>query len=158
MPFEMVKRTETSDCQSDGQLVHDKIFEEFCADRETIAALGVTDIELQELSRASLLGTLSCKEDVLFLLHQIREALKPAEPRSNGPSLPNLNLMTETMRRAALVKLNELDSKAAKRRESALGRIEAACTPLITMLHRAKSLVAQVSHRLDRRSAGSRPA
>src|SRR5271155_4142024 len=71
--FEDVKNSGTSDNPTEGQSTNDKIFDEFCADRESVAALGVTDEELRELSRASLLGTLTCKEDVLFILQQIRK-------------------------------------------------------------------------------------
>ena len=90
----------------------DKIFEEFCADREGLEALGVTDAELQTLSRVSLLGTLSCKEDVEFILRQIREARRPAEPE---PSISNAREHTEAIRLAALEKLNELDLLHAQR-------------------------------------------
>ena len=111
--FEDVRKSETADNQTDGQLAHDKIFEEFCADAETIAALGVTEVELRELSRASLLGTLECEEDVLFLLRQMRKATQRVEPQSNQQSIPDVNSMAEKMRRAALAKLDELDLKAA---------------------------------------------
>jgi hypothetical protein len=93
----------------------DKIFEEFCADREGLEALGVTDAELQTLSRVSLLGTLSCKEDVEFILRQIREARRPAEPE---PSISNAREHTEAIRLAALEKLNELDLLHAKRSQT----------------------------------------
>ena len=154
--FEDVKKSGTLDYQTDGQLAQDEIFDEFCADHETIAALGVTAIELRELSRASLLGSLTCKEDVLFLLHQIREALKPAEQRSNQPSIAEVNMLAEKMRSAALLKLEELDSKAAQRRESALGRFDTAYERLMVVLDRVQSFVAQLSYKLDRRSAGPR--
>jgi len=108
--FEDVKNSGTSDNPTEGQSTNDKIFDEFCADRESVAALGVTDEELRELSRASLLGTLTCKEDVLFILQQIRKAVNPADPPANEPSIPDVIAMIETMRRAALAKLNESDS------------------------------------------------
>src|ERR1700675_1178848 len=76
------EKSRSSDNRTEAQSLDDKIFEEFCADRETIAALGVTAEEFRDLSRASLLGTLTCKEDVLFMLRQIREAMKPAPPRA----------------------------------------------------------------------------
>ena len=116
----------------------------------------MTAIELRELSRASLLGTLTCKEDVLFMLHQMREALKPAAQRSNQPSIDDMNTLAEKMRSVALLKLEELELKAAQRRESALGRFDAACERLMTVLDRAQSFVAQLSYKLDRRSVGPR--
>jgi hypothetical protein len=54
---------------SDGQ---NKFFEEFCQDRKTVEALRVTAYELMALSRASLLGELASKDDVLFMLNQMR--------------------------------------------------------------------------------------
>jgi hypothetical protein len=158
LSFEDVRKAGTSGYQTEGRLTRDKIFEEFCADRETIADLDVTAVELQELSRASLLGTLTCKEDLLFLLRQMREAMKPAAPASNGLSKPEINKMAETMRRAALEKLDELDLEAARRRRSALGRIESACGLLMMVVNRAQSYVAQVSHKLDHRSVSSQSA
>ena len=116
----------------------------------------MTAIELRELSRASLLGTLTCKEDVLFMLHQMREALKPAAQRSNQPSIDDMNMLAEKMRSAALLKLEELEQKAARRRESALGRFDAACARLMTVLDRAQSFVAHLSYKLDRRWVGPR--
>ena len=47
--FEDVKKSATPEYQSDGQIAQDEIFDEFCADHENIAALGVTAIELREL-------------------------------------------------------------------------------------------------------------
>jgi hypothetical protein len=154
--FDDVKKSGTPECQTGGQIAQDEIFDEFCADHETIAALGVTAIELRELSRASLLGTLTSKEDVLFMLHQIREALKPGEQRSNEPSIDEMNMLAEEMRSAALLKLEELERNAVQRRESALGRFDAACARLMTVLDRAQSFIAQLSYKLDRRSVGPR--
>ena len=154
--FEDVKKSGTPEYQTGGQIAQDEIFDEFCADHETIAALGVTAIELRELSRASLLGSLTCKEDVLFMLHQMREALKPAAQRSNQPSIDEMNMLAEKMRSAALLKLEELEQKAARRRESALGRFDAACARLMTVPDRAQSYVAHLSYKLDRRSVGPR--
>ena len=154
--FEDVKKSEAADYQTDGQLAHDRIFEEFCADRETIAALGVTAEEFRELSRASLLGTLTSKDDLLFMLRQIRAAMNPSPPPSEQ-SIPVTNQMAETMRLAALAKLDELDLKAERRRRSAIGRIEAACGRLMMILNLVRPLIAQISQKLNRRAASSRP-
>ncbi|WP_424670866.1 hypothetical protein [Candidatus Binatus sp.] len=116
----------------------------------------MTAIELRELSRASLLGTLTCKEDVLFMLHQIREALKPAEQQSNQPSIAHMNMLAEKIRNEALLKLEELELKAAQRRESARGRFDAACERFMMVLDRAQSFITRLSYKLDRRSVGSR--
>ncbi|MGA6969990.1 MAG: hypothetical protein WBY93_00050 [Candidatus Binatus sp.] len=61
--------TATAPVASDG---HSKFFEEFCQDRKSVEALRVTAYELMALSRASLLGELTSKDDVLFMLNQIR--------------------------------------------------------------------------------------
>jgi hypothetical protein len=125
MAGENLGKPETSDYQIEGQSIDEKIFEEFCTDRETIAALGVTTEELRELSRASLLGTLTCKDDLLFLLRQIRQSKKPAEPPTNDQPTRDTYAMAETMRRAALAKLDESDFlKARSRGRAALRRIK----------------------------------
>ena len=127
--FERSQKSNASDDPGEAQSLDDKVFEEFCADRETIAALGVTAEEFRELSRASLLGALTCKEDVLFMLRQIREAMKPKPPRANERPIPDLNEVTETMRLAALAKLNESDLNIGVRGRTAWHRV-------LTMLNR----------------------
>jgi hypothetical protein len=102
--FEDLKKSEV-------QSNSDRIFDEFCADRESVAALGITDEEFRELSRASLLGTLTSKEDLLFILKQIRKAMEPAELPANEQSIPEVMARAETMRRAALAKLDQSDSQ-----------------------------------------------
>src|SRR3984957_7388921 len=154
--FDNVRKSEPSDSQTEG-LSRDKIFEEFCADRETIAALGVTDAELRELSRASLLGTLTCEDDLLFLLRQIRAAMNPAAPGPSAQSIRDANKLAETIRLAALAKLDELDLKAARRRQSAVGRLELALGRVTMTVSRMQSFVAQVSRRVARRPTITRP-
>lgn len=46
-------------------------------DHELVARLSITPQELEALSKCALLGTLTCKEDMLFILRQIREATRP---------------------------------------------------------------------------------
>jgi hypothetical protein len=166
--FDDVEKSETSDSQTEG-LSRDKIFEEFCADRETIATLGVTDGEIRELSRASLLGTLTCEDDLLFLLRQIRAAMNSSAPASiplvsihipggqiDRPTR-DFGKIAETIRSAAMAKLDELDLRAARRRRSAIGRLELAFGCLTMTLSRMQSLVAQVSRKVARRPVISRP-
>ena len=154
--FDDIEKSEASDCQTEG-LTRDKIFEEFCADRETIAALGVTAVELQELSRASLLGSLTCEDDLLFLLRQIRAAMNPAATAPSAQSIRDANKLAETIRLAALAKLDELDLKAARRRRSAVGRLELALGRVTMTVSRMQSFVAQVSRRVARRPVITRP-
>jgi hypothetical protein len=151
--FERIKKSDqlTDDLSDSGG-----IFDEFCADRETIATLGVTAEELQELSRASLLGTLTSKDDLLFILRQIRAAMTPVASPSNEPTLPDINHLAETMRLKALAKLDELDLKAERRRRSAVGRVEAALERVSMRLTIARILIVQMSQKLARRPASSR--
>ncbi len=155
--FEDVKKPETSDQLSEERSDSDGIFAEFCADRETNAALGVTAEEFQELSRVSLLGTLTSKDDLLFMLRQIRAAMNPATPPSNQPMLADINYLAETMRLKALAKLDELDLKAERRRRSAVGRVEAALERVSMRLSLARILILQMSQKLSRRYVTSRP-
>ncbi len=148
-----VKKSETSDFPAGDRSNAERIFDEFCADLESIAALGVTAEEFRELSRASLFGTLTSKDDLMFMLRQIRAAMNPAASRADGQSIPDVNHLAETMRLAALAKLDELDLKAARRRESVVGRIEAALGLVNLMLGRAQSFAAHLSHKLSRRLA-----
>jgi hypothetical protein len=62
-------------------------------DHDLIARLSITPQELEALSKCALLGTLTCKQDMLFILRQIREAtsstidhtiLFPQPPAVNG--------------------------------------------------------------------------
>ena len=61
------------------------------------------------------------------------------------------------MRLKALAKLDELDLKAELRRQSAVGRVEAALERVAEKLSLARILIIQVSQKLARRSVSSRP-
>ena len=54
------------------------ILEEIRDDRELVARLKITPQELDALSKCAFLGTLSGKEDMLFILRLIREATSPS--------------------------------------------------------------------------------
>lgn len=54
------------------------ILDEIRNDRELIARLSITSQEMEALSKCALLGTLTCKQDMLFILRQIREATSPS--------------------------------------------------------------------------------
>src|SRR5208337_4093895 len=65
------------------------ILDEIRNDRELIARLRVTPQELEALSKCALLGTLTCKQDMLFILRQIREATSPdIDHATISPSRP----------------------------------------------------------------------
>ena len=59
------------------------ILDEIRNDRDLIARLKITPKELEALSKCALLGTLTCKQDMLFILRQIREATTPAIDDAN---------------------------------------------------------------------------
>jgi len=54
--------------------VEREILDEIRNDHELIGRLKITPQELEALSKCALLGTLTCKQDMLFILRQIREA------------------------------------------------------------------------------------
>jgi len=60
-----------------------EILGEIRNDRELIARLRITPQELEALSKCALLGTLTNKQDMLFLLRVIRDATDPAAERSD---------------------------------------------------------------------------
>jgi hypothetical protein len=168
--LEDLSKQQTSDDQIEGQSIQSEIFEEFCGDLESTDSLSVTDQEFQALSGVSLLGILNSKEDVMFILRQIRESMKPAEAQVSEPPdsthtpgrkidepMRDFHKITETIRRAALAKLDDLDLQAARRSRTAVGRLESAWRCVTMMLSRVHSFVAQVSHKLVRRSVISLP-
>ena len=111
-----------SDIRTEAQATETNAFKEFCQDRVSLNSLGVTTQELEALSRASLLGTLSCKDDVLFMLKQIREKEKPAAFAS---AMPDAVLdMTEKLRRAALTNMKKRDARAARSNNALWRRVK----------------------------------
>jgi hypothetical protein len=54
------------------------LWEEFSGDDELLERLRVTPQELAALKNCVLLGTLTCKQDMLFILRQIRIATEPS--------------------------------------------------------------------------------
>jgi hypothetical protein len=53
------------------------LWDQFRDDRELMARLRITPNEIDTLAHCALLGTLTCKQDLLFILRQIREATRP---------------------------------------------------------------------------------
>lgn len=67
------------------------ILDEIRNDHELIARLRITPQELDALSKCALLGTLTCKQDMLFILRQIREATSASFDHANlfpAPAFP----------------------------------------------------------------------
>ena len=52
------------------------LWDQFRHDHELIERLRITPDEMAALEKCSLLGTLTCKQDLLFILRQIREATR----------------------------------------------------------------------------------
>ena len=77
-----------------------QILDEIRNDRDLIDRLKITPQELEALSKCALLGTLTSKEDMLFILRVIRDATGPAADRSTvvpqpSPRLPQLEAVEE---------------------------------------------------------------
>ena len=65
-----------------------EILDQIRNDHELIARLRITPQELEALSKCALLGTLTCKQDMLFILRQIREATGPTADQAPIVSQP----------------------------------------------------------------------
>ena len=103
------------------------ILDEISNDRDLIKRLSITPQELEALSKCALLGTLTCKQDMLFILRQIREATgstidhttlfpKPPEVKElSEDSAPSLRGMVT---HPAAVVIPELGSVDGRRRTS----------------------------------------
>jgi hypothetical protein len=63
------------------------ILDQIRDDHELVARLQITPQEIEALSKCAFLGTLTCKEDMLFILRQIREATSPS-PSGQMPVFP----------------------------------------------------------------------
>jgi hypothetical protein len=105
---------------------HRQIVEDFRRDRELMERLGVTSEEVETLSGVSMLGKLTCKQDALFILRQIREArgpfVSPSKPETLlvpyqkiEPAIPDIGAMAEWIRSSALAKLRESESRPRAR-------------------------------------------
>ncbi len=81
------------------------ILDQIRNDRELIERLRITPKELEALSKCALLGTLTCKQDMLFILRQIREAGDPGHaprvPRPAAPPADHSEAPTPDFRRVA---------------------------------------------------------
>ncbi|MGD0117811.1 MAG: hypothetical protein ABSD30_07085 [Candidatus Binatus sp.] len=137
------------------QSTQNEIIEDFRGDYQVLERLQVTSEELHALSRVSMLGTLTTKQDLLFMLRQIREATEAAEVDDNVSTEPayaedenaelsrDVSGIAEGIRRAAHAKLVELDSANAKeeRKKSVARRhIKALGGRVNTLLSRRNSL------------------
>src|ERR1700719_758765 len=70
------------------------ILDDIRNDRELIHRLSITPQELEALSKCALLGTLTCKQDMLFILREIREATSPTvDHAAVFPKPPQLEVL-----------------------------------------------------------------
>ena len=108
--------SESGDDEPGSEPGDDRVVEHFCADADTIDRLGITAAELQGIREAHLFGSFTCKEDLLFVLRQIREGAGVAElkapsgSRAPAPGTRNFAEMTDRLRRAAQSKMAEAAS------------------------------------------------
>jgi hypothetical protein len=68
-----------------------EIWDRFSKDHELLERLGVTTPELEALANCVLLGTLTCKQDLLFILQQIRAATAPSADEPTISPMPVLH-------------------------------------------------------------------
>ena len=68
------------------------ILDQIRNDHDLIGRLSITPQELEALSKCALLGTLTCKQDMLFILRQIREATSATiDHKTLFPQPPSVN-------------------------------------------------------------------
>lgn len=93
------------------------ILDQIRNDHELVARLSITPQELEALSKCALLGTLTCKEDMLFILRQIREARRPdSEAQApRGPGASTASTAAAPLRAADILRkirlLSEVNTK-----------------------------------------------
>ena len=109
------------------------ILDEIRNDRDLISRLSITPQELEALSKCALLGTLTCKQDMLFILRQIREATnhpidqaalfpKPPEPATEEEDhAPNLRHIATQVMPSIIPEPGSLDSIVRRRRPEQFG-------------------------------------
>ena len=134
-PTSAFKCARTSPTKGEQGRSHQEIVEDLRRDRELIARLGVTPEEIETLSSVSMLGKLTCKQDALFILRQIREARGPFVSSSTPqtflvpyqkiePAIPDIGVMAEWIRSKALAKLRELESRPRARYRNPFGQFD----------------------------------
>src|ERR1035437_7668441 len=93
-----------------------EILDQIRNDHELIERLRITPEELETLSKCAMFGTLTCKQDMLFILRQIREAgggsaigppspFPPPDPPRPPPPAEQEEAPTPPDRRRMLVRL-----------------------------------------------------
>jgi hypothetical protein len=139
---ENYENLESADFQIEAQSTECGVIEGFCRDHGIIERLRVTPQELQALSEISLFGSLTCTQDALFVLRQVRSATKPvglpATVRPAPVQAPyNIGLydswIAELVRRESLAGLTESDSSVDIDRRNPLHRVVVVSLVLVSM-------------------------
>jgi hypothetical protein len=134
-PLSAFKCAWRSPINDDRAKSHREIVEDFGRDRELMERLGVTPEEIETLSGVSMLGKLTCKQDALLILRQIREArgpfVSPSTPETFlvpyqkiEPAIPDIGAMAEWIRSSAMAKLKESESGSRARYRSPLRQFD----------------------------------
>ena len=140
--FESSGNLESSDFQIEAQSTECGVIEGFCRDHGIIERLRVTPQELQALSEISLLGSLTCTQDALFVLRQVRSAMKPAGLPATVRAEPlqapyDIGLydswIAELVRRESQARLTEFDSSGDIDRRNPLHRVVVVSLALVLM-------------------------
>src|SRR5208282_3757147 len=131
--FGSAENSKLPDNRIDAQPSQYEIIEGFCSIHETIERLRVTRREFKALSGAALLGSLTCKRDLLVVLQQIGGPRKLSKLQATEPlrvsdesiesSIQDVSEMAERIRRDALARLTESDSLRGVDRRSLLRQI-----------------------------------
>ena len=116
--FERIDNGTPANDQIEGQSSQYGIIEAYCKDHGTVERLHVTREELQALADTSLLGTLTCKQDVLFILRQTRAAKsrqvsarpEPLRGSSKDVELSEFRWWAEHVRRESMARDEESNS------------------------------------------------
>ncbi len=108
------------------------ILDQIRNDRDLIERLNITSQELEALSKCALLGTLTCKQDMLFILRQIREATsstidhtalfpQPAAVVEDTEPTADLPRMTPQTARVVLPDADSVDTTVRRRTPEKFG-------------------------------------
>ena len=140
---ESSENLESLDYQIEAQSTECDVVEGFCRDHGIIERLRVTPQELQALSEVSLLGSLTCTQDALFVLRQVRSAVKPAglqatvRPETLDVPYEDVELydswIAELIRGESLSRLTEFDSPGDIDHRNPLHRVVVVSLALVLM-------------------------
>jgi hypothetical protein len=114
-----------------------KIIEEFCCDQENLDRSDVSASELQALREVRLCGVLSCQQDVLRILHVVRNSAALGAMVEKSPAGawyeagPNFSALANRIRREALARLEEQDASDDSARGTDERKTGTVCSALL---------------------------